>query len=427
MTTASEPYGPVTSSASAAERAMEAGAGVLRLAPAWVPRAFCTPGRRLRLHPDDYFPFGKDRGGIDERWLASAVRADNGPRTGAYEGLSLAVDPDGAMVAFDELLEHLGAEALGRLWESHRGWPMYSKFFDNQSPLPFHLHHRAEHAALVGKQPKPEAYYYPAQMNNHLGELPVTFFGLHPEATAEQLRQRLAEFFTGGDNRITELARGYRIRLGTGWDVPAGVLHAPASVCTYEPQAASDVFCMCESWSHHREVPDELMWKDVPAERHGDLDFILELIDWELNTDPHFFTHRFTPPVATGASRAADDGGSGWQERWVTYRSEHFSAKELTLSPGAAATMEESDPYGLIAVAGRGEIVPAGGSPQPLEAASVIRFGQLTADEYFVTAAAASAGVTVRSTSATEDLVVLKHYGPGNAQLAADRAAGLVS
>lgn len=84
---------PVTSSRAAMDRVVNDGGGVIRFAPSWVPRAFCSPGRRLRLHPDDYYPFAKGRGGIDERWLGSAIRADNGPQTGPYEGLSLTVDP----------------------------------------------------------------------------------------------------------------------------------------------------------------------------------------------------------------------------------------------------------------------------------------------------------------------------------------------
>jgi hypothetical protein len=45
-----------------------AGAGVLRLMPVFVPRRFSAPGRRLRLHPDDYFALGTNRGAIKERW-----------------------------------------------------------------------------------------------------------------------------------------------------------------------------------------------------------------------------------------------------------------------------------------------------------------------------------------------------------------------
>ncbi len=411
--TSAGPYDHVTSAASAMERAMAAGGGILRLAPAWVPRAFCSPGRRIRLHPDDYFPLGKDRGGIDERWLASAVRADNGPRTDPYEGLSLVHEPDGGLVPFDELVEHARGDLLGEVWERHRSWPMYSKFFDNQAPLPLHIHHRDEHAALVDKPGKPEAYYFPPQMNNHLGEFPYTFFGLRPDTTPAQVRAKLEAFGRGGDNRITELSVAYRITLGTGWDVPGGVLHAPGSVCTYEPQAACDVYAMTESWSNHREVPTELLWKDVPADRQGDLDFILELIDWDRNRDPRFHSNRFMAPIETGASRAA--AGSGAVERWIVYRSPSFSAKEFTLAPGATAVMRDEAPYGLIAVAGGGSL---GG--HPVAAATTIRYGQFSSDEFFVAAPTAREGVLVSNPSPTDDLVLLKHFGPGNAELAAD-------
>jgi hypothetical protein len=44
----------------------------------------------------------------------------------------------------------------------------------------------------------------------------------------------------------------------------------------------------------------------------------------------------------------------------------------------------------------------------------MIRFGELTSDEYFVTRSAADAGVTITNTSNSENLVMLKHFGPGN-------------
>ena len=48
-------------------RALEAGEGVLRLAPTWVPRSFLMPGGRLKLSRDDLYALGTHRGGIDER------------------------------------------------------------------------------------------------------------------------------------------------------------------------------------------------------------------------------------------------------------------------------------------------------------------------------------------------------------------------
>src|ERR1700744_481092 len=70
------------------KEAIDAGAGILRLRPCWVPRSFMIPGRRLRLHPDDLYAFGAHRGGINERWFSSTTKASNGPDTLPDEGLS---------------------------------------------------------------------------------------------------------------------------------------------------------------------------------------------------------------------------------------------------------------------------------------------------------------------------------------------------
>ena len=64
--------------------------GLLRLAPCWVPRSFLQPGKRLKLHPDDLYAYGLNRGGIDERWFSSTTPAANENRT-PDEGLSYAV------------------------------------------------------------------------------------------------------------------------------------------------------------------------------------------------------------------------------------------------------------------------------------------------------------------------------------------------
>jgi hypothetical protein len=386
------------------EDALELGKGVLRLAPTWVPRSFCVPGRRIKLDPRDYFAFGGERGGIDERWLSSTVRADNGPLTGPDEGLSFVVGPEDEALPFDEVVAHLGAELIGeRLWHKYGGWTMYSKFFDNEGPLPFHVHHTDEMARLVGRVGKPESYYFPPQMNNHLGTTPSSFFGLNPGTTQDEFKQRLAHFGKEGDNRITDLSAGYRIQLGTGWDMPAGVLHAPASICTYEPQSASDVFAMCECWTSSRTISDDLLWKDVPTEHRGDLDFIVGLLDWENNVDPEFFKSRFMAPVAVA------DLPEGVLQKWVVYRSSAFSAMELTLEPGAHAVVRDAAAYGCIVVQGRGTL-----GPWTVESPTLIRFGQRTLDEYFVSEGAALTGVPMRNTSETEPLVVLKHFGPEN-------------
>ena len=48
---------------------------------------------------------------------------------------------------------------------------------------------------------------------------------------------------------------------------------------------------------------------------------------------------------------------------------------------------------------------------------SLIRFGQLTPDEYFVSEQTAEEGLKISNQSSTVPLVMLKHFGPGNPDL----------
>lgn len=389
-------------------QAFEQGEGILRLAPTWVPRSFCIPGKRIKLHPDDLYAFGAHRGGIDERWLASTTKADNGPLTTPDEGLSYVIygDEDKPQkVLLKDVVEELGPKLLGEeLWNRYHRWPVYSKFFDNKGPLPHHLHQRQEHAALVGMEHKPEAYYFPLQLNNYGGDFPYTFFGLEPGTTREQVRHCL-EIWNQGDNHITDLSKAYRLQPGTGWYVPAGVLHAPGSLCTYEPQWASDVFAMFQSLVSEVPIDWSLLVKNVPEDKHHDLDFLVSMIDWEANTDPNFKEKYFRPPVPV--KPIEEMKSEGYIERWVTYGNEYFAAKELTVLPGRTVTIRDAGPYGMIMLQGHGTM-----GVWPIETPTLIRFGQLTHDEYFVSYTAAREGVTIHNPSKTDPIVMLKHFGP---------------
>ncbi len=381
----------------------EKNGGIFRLAPAWVPRSFCIPGRRIKLHPDDYYAPGGERGGIDERWLGSTTRADNGPLTAKNEGVSHVVCDNGSLVPLSEAVELLKDELIGsRLWDNYHCWPVYSKFFDNLGPLPHHIHHDDRHAALVGQRGKPECYYFPPQLNNHDGRFPFTFFGIEPGTSREDIRKCL-ENFTRGDNKITNYSRAYRLEPGTGWDVPPGVLHAPGSFCTYEPQVASDVYAMYQSLVDHQIVPESLLWKDCPEDRRGDIDYLMDVIDWELNTDPEFAAHRFMRPVP------ADNSPAGCTDRWICYKSSAVSAKELTVHPGERVMVKDAAAYGLIMMQGHGTL-----NGMKIETPALIRYGQLTFDEYFVSEKAAANGVEIINESSSDPIVMLKHFGPEN-------------
>jgi hypothetical protein len=44
----------------------------------------------------------------------------------------------------------------------------------------------------------------------------------------------------------------------------------------------------------------------------------------------------------------------------------------------------------------------------------MIRFGEMTQDELFVAADAAKRGIRIENLRASDPLVILKHFGPGN-------------
>ncbi len=401
------------SNTSLAATALEQGKGILRLAPNWVPRSFCVPGRRIKLHPDDYYVLGGARGGIDERWLSSTTPAKNGPLTGENEGLSSVVISDGSkerLLLLKDMIDELKGEMIGdRLWNEHKSWPLYSKFFDNMGPLPHHIHHNDEKAALIGQKGKPEAYYFPPQLNNHGGDFPYTFFGISPGVTKDEIRQCLVNF-TKGDNKITSYSQAFRLDPGTGWDVPPGMLHAPGSMCTYEPQKASDVFAMYQSLVNEAIIPEELLWNGTPEDKKGDFDELMEVIDWELNINPNIRENHFMAPMPVKPLKEMK--AEGYIENWICYRSDAFSAKELTVMPGATVTIKDSAAYGMIMMQGHGKM-----GQWNVETPSLIRYGQFTFDEFFVTEKAALEGVKIVNTSATDPIVMLKHFGPGNPDL----------
>ena len=402
-----------TEKVSLAEKALEQGQGILRLAPTWVPRSFCVPGRRIKLHPDDYYVLGGERGGIDERWLSSTTPAKNGPLTGENEGLSQVVYSDGTTeetFLLKDAIDELKGDLIGdRLWSEYGAWPMYSKFFDNMGPLPHHLHHNDEQAALIGQLGKPEAYYFPPQLNNHGGDFPYTFIGIAPGTSKEQIKECLQNF-TKGDNKITNYSMAYRLEPGTGWDVPPGLLHAPGSLCTYEPQKASDVFAMYQSLVNEAIIPEELLWNGTPKDRIGDYDQLMEAIDWDLNVDPQMMANRYMVPKPV--KDTAEMEAEGYREVWVCYKSDAFSAKELTVLPGQTVTIKDSAAYGIIVMQGHGKM-----GVWDIETPALIRYGQLTNDEFFISEKAAVEGVTIVNPSSTDPIVMLKHFGPANPDL----------
>ena len=386
------------------EAQLEDTGGLLRLAPCWVPRSFLQPGKRLKLHPDDLYAYGLHRGGIDERWFASTTPAANENRT-PDEGLSYVIAGK-ERFTLQQAVQESGAELIGeRIWNQYGKWPVYSKFFDNMGPIPHHMHQSEKWAKLVGQEGKPESYYFPPQHNNVGNNFPYTFMGLEPGTTKQQVKNCLQRW-NRGDNEILDLSRAYRLKPGTGWLIGPGILHAPGSFCTYEPQWGSDVFGMFQSLVEGREVPWSLLVKDMPPDKHQDLDFIIGQLDWEANVDPAFKDNHYLEPVPT-----ANSAGAEWEDRWIVYGKingkQYFTAKELTIDPGSKCVIQDQGAYGLIVTQGKGKM-----NNLTLDCPKLIRFHELTEDEVFCTESAARSGVAFENTSRVEPLVVLRYFGP---------------
>ncbi|SIN96636.1 Mannose-6-phosphate isomerase, class I [Singulisphaera sp. GP187] len=390
--------------AARARAALDAGEGILRLAPTWVPRSFLMPGGRLKLAPQDLYALGTHRGGIDERWFASTTPAAN-EGAPADEGLSYVVHNGDKFTLKDAVGLH-GAEMIGSaLWDKYKKWPVYSKFFDNLGPIPHHMHQTAEQAALLGREGKPESYYFPPQLNWTGNNFPHTFMGLEPGTTKEDIR-RCLERWDEGDNGILDFSKAYRLKPGTGWLIPPAVLHAPGSLVTYEPQWGSDVFGMYQSMVEGRRVPWDLLVKDVPADKHKDLDYLVEQLDWEKNVDPNFKANNYLEPIVHAGSQA-----EGYVDKWIVYGKvdgkEYFSARELTVYPGQSVTIKDQGASGLVVTQGRGTI-----GKLDVDCPAYIRYGEVTKDEVFITEKRAKEGVKITNTG-TEVFVSLRYFGPG--------------
>ena len=154
-----------------------------------------------------------------------------------------------------------------------------------------------------------------------------------------------------------------------------------------------------------RYVPWSLLVKDMPKDKHQDLDFIIGQLDWEKNVDTHFKDANYIEPIVDQAK-----SGPGYTDRWIVYGTidgkQLFSAKELTIEPGARCTLQENAASGWTTVQGKGRI-----GKLDLQTPAMIRFGQNTEDEVFISYDAASRGVVIENTG-SEPLVGLRYFGP---------------
>lgn len=234
---------------------------------------------------------------------------------------------------------------------------------------------------------KPEYYYFPPQYNApYLGRFPLTYFGFDPSTTKEEVMDCLRNYDVK-DNRITELSRAYRIKLGTGWYTPAGVIHAPASVVTFEPQWNSDVNTIMENVTMGEVNPHNLLTDCAPEEEKDDLEAI-----FNRSTGKKVLVRIIKK--LTSVSQRSNHLQNEAVEKWVAYANDYVAAKEVTVLPGQTYTLTDQSAYGLVVTQGHGFF-----GDFECEAPGLLHFDDISGDEFFISEKAAKAGIVVKNTS----------------------------
>jgi hypothetical protein len=99
----------------------------------------------------------------------------------------------------------------------------------------------------------------------------------------------------------------------------------------------------------------------------------------------------------------------GLSEKWVAYANEWIASKEVTVAPGASVTLYDEACYCALDVQGHGTF----GSFE-CEAPGILRFHDLSGDEFFVSEAAGKKGIAITNTSSYEPLVILQNFANNN-------------
>jgi hypothetical protein len=377
------------------EKALARGNGILRLNAAWVARDFLPPGYRLGLKEEEY-EVG-ERGWISERWLGSTTQADNrvGPPD---EGLSyLALEDETQQMTLKEAIEVAGPAIMGEAYAgTHKGLGRLAKIYDFATRIPYHLHQRQQDAALVGRNSKEEAYYFPEGVD--VGLHPETFFGVHPSIVErEQYDMLLPYMIEWNSDLILKHSRAYLLVPGEGFHLPAGGLHAPGTALTIELQEDSDVFAMLQALVAGKIISKELLFKDVrkeDRERLGER-AVLNQVDWEVSGDPYFYENRHTSPQLV-----AETQQRGGEEYWIYYNTTKFSGKKLVVRPGERFRSADKGVYNVLVWRGRGRFD-----------GHEVKAGDFGYDELLVSHAKATTPLWIENTG-DEDLMIIKFFGP---------------
>jgi len=375
-------------------KALEKENGILYLRPTWIARDFLKPIGRLGLDEHEW-DLGDGRY-ILERWFGSETKADT-PTGPDDEGLSY-LNIEGEEILLRDAIIACGPEILGGAYsKDHIDLGRLAKLYDVDTRISYHYHQMAEDAALVGKNSKEEAYYFPEGVDP--GPHPEGFFGVHPYIVEQQKQEELLlpHLIDWNSDQILKHSRAYFQVLGEGMHLPSGVLHAPGTALTLELQENSDVFSMLQAVVNGRKLSKELLYKDIRKEDREKYHerVVFGQIDWDVCGDPYFYENRNTPPIVIEETR----GEEGYEE-WIYYNTQKFSGKKTTVKPGGTFLSRDKGVYNVFVWQGSGRI-----DGHEIEAQN------FDMDEVLLSHAKAVEGFPIKNTG-TSDLILFKFFGP---------------
>jgi hypothetical protein len=336
--------------------------GVLPLVPRFAGRSFCTPGQRLRINPAHLYPEALGVG-LDEDWICctspivtGTIDASTG-QAPFREGEAHVITPDGHLVSLQELIEEDPASVIGpRVTEYSRRvfgkptWPIVSKKFDNKHPIPHHLHWKKWEVYDVNQWDNPGVH-----PSHHF----TTAMGLYPWVTREMLLECMKSFGKGY-NGVRYLSPHVLMRVGYGFKMPNGVLHAPVDLVHHELHVLMDEHFLAEDLTRDGKISADVAFlacreEDYPASRHGDWEYLVDCIDFEANQQPNFVLDNTCPPL-----RAPQYCGDGVEASWIVHGKlcgeQQCSILRVQLKPGARHKLPLESPCVMHTNAGRGRV-----------------------------------------------------------------------
>lgn len=96
-------------------------------------------------------------------------------------------------------------------------------------------------------------------------------------------------------------------------------------------------------------------------------------------------------------------------EKWISYDNDYIGVKELTMEPKQTVVIHDKVAFGCVVIQGHGKF-----GIYDAEAAIMLRYGQISSDEFFVSEQKAKDGIKITNNSSAEPMVILKHFGPNH-------------